>query len=131
MRLSCLVSPIALVSIAACSASTAGPTSRLDGSWQTWPNVPAGGTDLALSSAGPIVSGTGHEYGGSSLRYSLTITGQQAFDGSFRLTLTSDSGRVFTYSGRVVGSDGLEGEWTGAACNPAGSCSYSLTFRRQ
>ena len=130
MRLRFLGSSFAILSFAACSASTAGPTSRLDGRWQTWPNVPAGSTDLSLSTAGPVVSGTGHEYGGSSLQYVLTIAGQQSSDGTFRLTLTADSGRVFTYSGRIVGSDELEGDWS-AGCNPAGSCSYPLTFRRQ
>lgn len=130
MRLPFLAFSFALLSIAACSASTAGPTSRLDGRWQTWPNVPGGSTDLSLSTVGPAVRGTGHEYGGPSLQYVFTIAGQQSSDGTFRLSLAADSGRVFTYSGRIVGSDELEGEWS-AACNPAGSCSYPLTFRRQ
>ncbi len=131
MRFPFLLLPIALLSVAACSGSLArlaGPTGRLQGTWQTWPLVPSGsGVDMSLATTGSNVVGTGRA---SALQYDLgplTITGQQEVDGAFRLTVRYDeSGATATYSGRIVGANELDGEWAGA-----GHASYALTFKRQ
>jgi len=137
MRLAFLLSSIVLLSVAACTGSTAGlstRTSRLDGNWRTAPAVPSGsGIDLSLVTNGPIVTGTGHQYVLQYVKYSFTITGRQGSDGTtFSLTLTSDSGTVVTYSGHMVGSDELRVEWGQAPCPTATGCGPdSLTFVRE
>ena len=131
MRISFVLSSIALLGVAACTGSVArlaGPASALQGTWQTWPLVPSGsGIDMSLATIGSDVAGTGRA---SELQRDLgplTITGQQQTDGTFRLTIRYDqSGTTATYAGHVVGSNELDGEWSGATRS-----SYSLTFRRR
>ncbi len=137
MRLTFLPSSIVLLSVAACTGSTAGLASRtslLDGNWRTAPALPSGsGIDLSLATNGSIVTGTGHQYVLQYLKYSFTITGRQGSDGTtFSLTLTSDSGAVVTHSGHVVGSDELRMEWEQAPCPTATGCRPgSLTLVRE
>jgi hypothetical protein len=127
MRFPILLSAVSLFTGAGCSDSLR-PGGNLQGTWQTWPLVPSGsGVNMSLTMIGSVVSGAGRA---SELQRDLgplTITGQQDADGAFRLTVRYDqSGATATYSGHVVGSDALDGQWTGAS-----QSSYSLTFKRQ
>ena len=131
MRHRFLPLPIALLGISACNPVTS-PGARLAGSWQTSPAVPSGsGINLSLVTNGTTVTGTGHQYALQSLQYTFTIVGNLDPDRStLRLTLTSDSGAVFTYTAEIVGPDELQGQWAVLDCRVAACQSESLTFVR-
>jgi hypothetical protein len=120
-----LLVALGCLGIAACS-SPVGPTLDLAGVWRTAPIPSGSGIDLTLATVGATVTGTGHESVLQNLADSLTVTGRQARDKAFRLTLTFGSGAVATYAGWMADVDRLEGTWT-----PAGQVGYHLTFYRQ
>jgi hypothetical protein len=132
MRHASHVLTIGALGVAACTQPITAASSRLQGNWRT-AAIPSGsGIDLSLVTRGSSVSGSGHQYALQYLRYTFTITGTLDPDGStFRLTLTSDSGTTFTLSGRLVGSDELQGELGPPVCTPAGCEPESVTFVRQ
>jgi hypothetical protein len=111
--------------LAACSSPT-GSSSLLAGSWRTVAIPSGSGIDLSLTTTGPMVVGTGHEYALQYLADTLSVRGSQIFDGTFRLELTFGRGAIATYSGRLDGQDQLDGTWTNAGQSP-----YSLSFFRQ
>jgi len=116
---------IACLGLAACGSPT-GSSSLLAGSWRTVAIPSGSGIDLSLTTIGPQVVGTGHEYALQYLADTLKVRGSQRVDGTFRFDVTFGSGATATYSGRPVGQGQLDGTWTDAGHSP-----YSLSFYRQ
>jgi hypothetical protein len=117
-----------LLTVADCESTTA-PDCPLDGSWAwEWNRNPSGSNlDLVLTTAGDTVLGTGVGYGvgPDATADSITISGTFApHSGSFGLTLSYRSGRVVTYTGKLVCPDKLQGTAT------AGGSPYALVFYR-
>ena len=131
MRVSFQILVIGALGTTACTSPMTGASSPVQGNWRTAPIPSGSGIDLSLVSSGQSVSGTGHQYAIQYLRYTFTITGTLERDGTVRLTLKPDSGSDFTFVGRVVGSDELQGEWGPPQCTPAGCEPESITFTRQ
>jgi len=122
------VRPFALIvwlGLAGCSSST-NSRALLAGSWRTIAIPSGSGIDLSLTTAGPLVTGTGHEYNLMYLADTLKVRGSQQVDGTFRFDVTFGSGATATYSGRVDGQDQLDGTWTDAGYSP-----HALIFYRQ
>ena len=113
------------IGLAACGSPT-GSTSLLAGSWRTVAIPSGSGIDLSLTTSGPQVVGTGHEYTLQYLADTLTVQGRQTVHGGFRFDVTFGSGASATYTGQLVGQDQLDGTWTDAGHSP-----YSLSFYRQ
>ncbi len=119
------VALIVCLGLASCSLPT-GSSSLLAGSWRTVAIPSGSGIDLSLTTFGPQVVGTGHEYALQYLADTLSVRGSQKVDGTFRFDLTFGSGATATYSGRLDGQDQLDGTWTDAGQSP-----HSLIFYRQ
>ena len=125
-----LLLPIALLGVSACTPMTSS-TARLGGQWRTSPLPSGSGIDLSLVTSGTTVTGTGHQYVLQYLTNTFTIVGNLDPDRSaFRLTLTSDTGAVVTYTAHIVGADELQGEWAPLGCRTTFCQSESITFLR-
>jgi hypothetical protein len=125
MRLVRHLAPVVWLSLAACTSPT-GSNSPLAGAWRTAPLPSGSGIDLSLTTDGPLVRGTGHEYKLQYLADDLSVLGREQSDRTFRFTLAFGSGATATYSGRLVGRDQLNGTWT-----DAGQAPRPVTFYRQ
>jgi hypothetical protein len=118
---------VLVASLIGCAGSPTDPTVFLLGTWAT-PPVPSGGAVvLTLRSLGDSVSGEDHEFGiMGAPADSGTVSGHYA-NGAYTLQVVYAGGGIATYSGRLVGSDTLDGTWT----PPAPSIAGSLRFFRQ
>jgi hypothetical protein len=117
-----------LLTVAACESTTA-PDCPLESGWAWAGNNNPGGSslDMNLATAGHAVSGAGVSYGvgPTATADRITISGGYApSTGSFGLTLSYHSGRVVTYTGRLLCPNTLEGTATD------GGSPYALVFYR-
>ena len=120
-----VLATLTVAGLVACSPLS-GPTPSLAGAWRTAPIPSGSGIDLALTSSGPAVSGTGHQYSLQYLIGGFTVQGRQEIDGTVRLTVTFDNGSRASYVGQLVGTNQLVGTWSAA-----GPEAVATTFYRQ
>jgi hypothetical protein len=120
-----VLTSLTVAGLVACS-QVSGPTSSLAGAWRTAPIPSGSGIDLTLTSSGPAVSGTGHQYRLQYLIGAFTVQGRQEIDGTVRLTVTFENGSRASYVGQLVGTNQLVGTWSAA-----GPDAVATTFYRQ
>ncbi len=120
-----VLTSLTVAGLVACT-QVSGPTSSLAGAWRTAPIPSGSGIDLALTSSGPAVSGTGHQYSLQYLIGAFTVQGRQEIDGTVRFTLTFENGSRASYVGQLVGTNQLVGTWSAA-----GRDAVATTFYRQ
>ncbi len=107
------LSLLALIALAGCSTTGVAPEGALNGTWVTAP-VPSGtGKSIDLRSSGTSVTGSGTDYG---LQHAVigtyTVSGTYK-SASINLTMAYDDGSTATFSGHFVGTDTVQGTWSG------------------
>ena len=111
--------------IASC-AEPGGPTSSLSGAWRTAPIPSGSGIDFTLTTSGPAVSGSGHQYSLQYLIGTFNVKGRQESDGSLSLSATFENGSRALFTGHLADMDQLVGTWS-----TAGRDAVPTTFYRQ
>ena len=112
-----LVVPLVAMTVG-CEQSPLSPIGNLDGAWE-WEldrNPSGSGIDFSLTTAGPVITGTGWicGVGPACAPGSVTITGE-CLGARFQLTIRGDGGFLATYSGQLKGRNQLTGTWTKAS----------------
>jgi len=113
MKALSLLSLVFLLALAGCSTTAVAPEGALNGNWVT-ANVQAGaGKSLMLTSSGTSVSGTGQDFDAQhQVIGNYTITGTYK-NSEINLSMSYDGGSSATFKGHFVGTDTMQGTWTG------------------
>lgn len=113
MRVSSCLSLLLFLGVAGCTSTTAPPQVALDGIWVTGPIPSGGGRSLDLRSSGTNITGSGTDYGLEHVvigTYTITGTCEGV---TVDLTMSYDDGSTATFVGHTVGTDTMQGTWSG------------------
>ena len=104
---------VLLLAVAGCKTTAVAPEGALNGTW-VWTNTTTlEGKSLQLTSSGSSVTGTGQD-----LDAQHQVIGSYTISGTYKnaeitLSMSYQDGSSATFSGHFVGTDTVQGTWTG------------------